>query len=100
MLRTIAATALVTAAIAAATAASAQSCGDRKEVVARLGSVHAEHLVAAGLQDERHVVEIWASEGGATWTILLTRADGVTCIVGAGNAWASYPENQVAGIEG
>jgi hypothetical protein len=44
MLRTIATTALVTAAAAAATTASAQSsqsCGDREEVVARLGDLHA-----------------------------------------------------------
>jgi hypothetical protein len=100
MLRTIATAALTTAAAAAATTASAQSCGDREHVVARLGSVHAEHLVAAGLQDEGHVMEVWASQGGATWTILLTRADGVTCIVGTGNVWASYPENQLAGVEG
>jgi predicted methyltransferase len=100
MLRTIAMTALVTAAAAAATTASAQSCGDREEVVARLGNLHAERLVAAGLQDEQHVVEVWASQDGTTWTILLSRADGLTCIVGAGNAWTSYPENQLAGIEG
>jgi hypothetical protein len=99
MLRTIATTALVTVA-AAATSASAQSCGDREEMVSGLGTLHSERLVAAGLQDERHVVEVWASQDGSTWTILLSRADGVSCIVGAGNAWTSYPENQLAGIEG
>jgi hypothetical protein len=52
------------------------------------------------LQDEHHIVEIWASEDGSTWTVLLSRVDGVSCIMGAGSAWTSYPENQLAGIEG
>jgi hypothetical protein len=100
MLRTIAAAALVTATVAGASSASPQACGEREEMVSRLGNLHAEHLVAAGLQDERHIVEIWASEDGSTWTVLLSRVDGVSCIMGAGSAWTSYPENRLAGIEG
>jgi hypothetical protein len=100
MLRTVAATAIVAAVTATAPLASAQACGDREEVVSRLGNLHAERLVAAGLQDERHIVEIWASEDGSTWTLLLSRVDGLTCIMGAGSAWSSYPENQLSGIEG
>ena len=99
MLRTPAIAALVTATVAASPV-SAQSCGDREEVVSRLGTLHAERLVAAGLQDERHIVEVWASEDGTTWTILLTRADGVACLVGAGNAWTAYAGKRLAGVEG
>ena len=95
MLRTTAIAALVMATVAASPV-SAQSCGDREEVVSRLGSLHAEQLVAAGLQDDR-VSEVWASEDG---TILLTRSDGVTCLVGAGNTWTSYAGKRLAGVEG
>jgi hypothetical protein len=100
MFRFAASAAVLVVAVALPSAASAQACGDREELVARLGSVHAERLVAAGIQDENHIVEVWTTEDGNTWTILLTRADGLSCIVGAGNAWLSYAENRLAGIEG
>ena len=81
--------------------AAAQACGDREALVAQLGSVHSEHLVAAGLHDAEHLVELWASKDGATWTLLLSRADGYTCVMGAGSAWSAYPEQDViAGVDG
>jgi hypothetical protein len=96
MFKCIASAALVAGMAAAAPPASAQACGDREAMIAQLGSVHREHLVAAGLHDEQHLVELWASDDGATWTLLLSRSDGFTCIMGAGSAWLPYPEADVA----
>jgi hypothetical protein len=101
MFKCIASAAVVAGMAAVAPPASAQACGDRDELIAELDSLHKEHLVAAGLHDEHHLVELWASEDGATWTLLLSRADGFACVMGAGSAWLPYPEGDVvAGIEG
>ncbi|MFN3614512.1 MAG: hypothetical protein ACK4WC_08130, partial [Rubrimonas sp.] len=42
---------------------------------------------AAGLQNRGSVTEIFASEKTGTWTIIVTRPDGVACAVAAGEAW-------------
>jgi hypothetical protein len=101
MLRFTAFAALAVGMAAAAPPASAQSCGDRDDMIGQLGERHHEKLMAAGLHDPQHLVELWATEDGATWTLLISRADGYTCVLGAGSGWTGYAGPQaLAGIEG
>jgi len=74
---------------APAAAAEGRSCAQREKVVARLAERFGETLQSIGLQSERGVVEIYASEATGTWTILLTGPDGAACLVAAGEAWES-----------
>lgn len=68
--------------------ASAQaSCGNRDMVVERLASGYGESFQGGGLQSEERVFEVWFSEDQSTWTILLTRADGVSCVMASGTNW-------------
>ena len=56
-------------------------------------------MVSGGLSSATKLVEIWATEDGATWTILLTEASGRTCIMAAGKDWLDMPIEAAMGME-
>ncbi|WP_417517239.1 hypothetical protein [Minwuia sp.] len=63
-------------------------CKDRDEVLAQLSNSYKEAPVAMGLASNGAVLEVLTSSGqDATWTILVTRPDGVSCIMATGSAW-------------
>lgn len=68
-------------------------CAARDEIVSVLDSRYGERPAAVGMAGERVVVEVFATPDGTTWTIVLTRADGVSCIVLAGEAWRPVPRS-------
>jgi hypothetical protein len=70
-----------------AEAADGQPCAERAEVVRRLAERFGETLRSVGLHRDDAVVEIYSSEATGTWTILMTRPDGVTCLLAAGQRW-------------
>jgi len=95
MFKRIVTGALVFGMAAGAPPATAQDlCGARELLVAQLDAVYAERLAAAGLSDPTHLVELRVSEHGATWTLLMSSADGLSCVLGSGTAWVWYPEPQ------
>ncbi len=72
---------------ATAPPAFAANCAARDTVIARLQSTYSEDLKVGGLQQTRSkqsVMEIWASDETGTYTVLLTDANGISCIVAAG----------------
>lgn len=72
---------------ATAPPAFASSCGLRDTVVEQLQKKYAEELTVGGLQKVRNghsVMEIWSSSENGTFTVLLTQANGISCIVAAG----------------
>lgn len=72
---------------ATAPPALAASCAARDSVVAKLQDTYSEELTFGGLQRVRGgqtVMEVWASKETGTFTILLTHANGISCIVAAG----------------
>ena len=73
-------------AVTAQSAAAMNHCGTRSDVTSELNDKYSESHVASGLQSEEGLVEIWAEEGGS-WTILLTRPDGKTCVMASGTHW-------------
>ncbi len=89
--------AVVTLSLAAATPqAEAQTqiqapCADRDQVVAQLEERYGETLQSLGLHQNNALVEVYASEETGTWTILLTRPDGLTCLIAAGQMWDGAP---------
>jgi len=73
---------------AAAAQAGAQTyCGARKSILAQLNLNYREQPVAIGLSDRGNVIEVLASEDGATWTIIATGPGGVSCVVQTGESW-------------
>ena len=71
-----------------ATPALAQTaCGPRDTITTVLTETYGESRKGIGLQNPQVMFELWTSEETGSWTILATRADGVTCMVASGLYW-------------
>jgi len=64
-------------------------CGPRKEVTELLNQQFQEKPKAAGLVSSQ-MIELFVSAAGS-WTILLTRPDGVSCVMSGGTDWTERP---------
>ncbi|MDW3208164.1 MAG: hypothetical protein R8L07_21735 [Alphaproteobacteria bacterium] len=91
---------LVTAAFVAALAlawplkvadAQAAACGLRDSVVERLKIGFNETEAGYGVTGSGMVAELFVSDSGS-WTIVITRPDGISCLVAAGQSWEMKPE--------
>ena len=63
------------------------NCAERDTVVEKLETGYGEEFAGGGLQNSKNIFEVWFSEEKGTWTILLTRADGTSCIMASGTNW-------------
>ena len=66
------------------------ACADRNVIVDRLGSKYSETSVSMGLANDGSMIEVFASPAG-TFTIIVTRPSGVSCIIATGDAWETVP---------
>jgi hypothetical protein len=69
--------------------ASAQSrtiCGVHDDLVKCLGKTHGERRNAIGLDSAGNMIEMFVS-GGGSWTMVLTKPGGPTCVMSAGENW-------------
>ncbi len=66
---------------------AAPRCGQRQSLGETLATARGERPVSLGLDRTGQVVELFASEGGRTWTLLVTRPDGASCIIARGRYW-------------
>lgn len=86
--------AFVGALLAFTTSTSAQSapsvCGDRNTFLEKLNASYGEQPVGMGLANNGTMLEI-ATSGEGSWTILVTRPDGVSCVVAGGEARERLP---------
>lgn len=88
----------VLTAILAPLAAMAQNCGPRDAVLATLSGQYGEVRQGIGLAGPSGVVEIFASAATGTWTITLTRPDGLTCLIASGDHYQA--ENATVPVPG
>ena len=65
----------------------AASCAPRDIVVERLAQKYGESLTGGGLQSQAQVIEVWSAPETGTWTVLLTQANGTTCVMASGTNW-------------
>ena len=63
------------------------NCAAHAAVVVRLGEHYGESRQTIGLGSDNTVVELYASPETGSWTILVTRPGGPTCLVAAGQAY-------------
>lgn len=59
----------------------------RADLVEQLGAQYAETQAAVGVTDEGGVVEVFTTEDGSTWTLVLTTPDGISRFIAAGETW-------------
>lgn len=91
----LARTAVSAALVACTPLAEAQTqspCAERNELVLRLEQSYGETLQSMGLHQDNTLLEVYASEDTGTWTILVTRPDGLSCLIAAGQMWDGTPE--------
>ena len=90
------------AAIGPTTAFAQAACASREIVIEKLSDKYGESFAGGGLQNATSVFEVWFSKEKGTWTILMTRADGLSCIMASGTNWREgMPDLQKpAGIQG
>ena len=65
-------------------------CKERAEMIQILSRKFNEHQRSFGLQNDRRVLELYASADG-TWTAILSMPNGKSCVVAAGEAWTVLP---------
>ena len=75
-----------------AQAAVTPACHSHAELTEMLNQKYAEQPSALGVQANGHLVEVFVSNDGASWTIVVTRPDGWSCIVAVGEHWESLPD--------
>lgn len=69
------------------TAVNAQVvCGPRESIIGKLGEAFGEQRQALGISGDAVVIELYVSAKG-TWTMVSTTTKGISCLIGAGQAW-------------
>lgn len=82
-----------------AASAMAIQCGPTEAVLTGLASRYQEQIVSRGLMPDGSMAMVAATPDGATWTLLLVKPDGQTCMMAAGRDWETFPAAP-AGMEG
>lgn len=78
--------------IAGPAAAQSGNCGPRDAVVARLAESYGETRRSIGLGANNALMEVFASTQTGTWTITVTLANGMTCLIAAGQAFETVTD--------
>lgn len=76
-----------------AAAQGSRNCADRERVVERLADAYGESRQSMGLALNNSVVEVFASLETGTWTIVVTSAAGLTCLVASGQSFERFNES-------
>lgn len=63
------------------------NCAERGRIVQQLQTRFGEHRQSMGLQGSDAIIEVFVSDKTHSWSILLTRPNGVSCLVAAGQSW-------------
>lgn len=64
-------------------------CGPRKALTKKLEQSYGETRQSIGLTGGNAVFEVWVSDKTGSWTMLLTRPDGTSCVLAVGEDWQS-----------
>ena len=63
------------------------ACGDRADIIDKLKTRYHESAIAIGVTHDGNMAEILSSKDGETWSFVVTRPDGRTCLIAAGTGW-------------
>ena len=88
-----AASAILIALAGDAMAQNPRNCAARDIVVERLANGYGETRQSIGLGANNAMVEVFASDETGSWTILVTMATGVTCLVASGQSFEEVAES-------
>ncbi len=91
--------AVASAAPAALTHSPVPSCDLRENVIELLARKYGEAPVAVGLTGTGGLIEVLTTKDGKTWTIIVTRPNGTSCMVAEGEGWRQLETKPEAGGE-
>jgi len=72
-----------------------KACSDHGKVLGKFADVYKENRVAGGLTRDGRLVEVLSTDDGRTWTIVVSRPNGETCVMMAGEGWRKLKINKV-----
>jgi hypothetical protein len=64
-----------------------KACGPHTDVIKALGDKFHETQSATALTSAGTLLEVLTANDGSTWTIIVSRPDGLSCVVAAGQNW-------------
>jgi len=64
------------------------ACGPHDEAVAQLAEKFHESSKSQAITGAGTLLEVFRTEDGSTWTIVVTTPQGMSCVVAAGKDWA------------
>jgi len=73
----------------ASPASAKRLCLPHSDITELLDVRFSEARVAGGVASGGGLVEVFSTADGATWTIVVTSPQGVSCVVSAGESWHS-----------
>jgi len=78
--------------LAVQAAKAGPQCAQRTEVLRQLSDTYGEARQAIGLSSNAAVMELHANTREGSWTITVTRPDGLTCLVASGQGFEALAE--------
>ena len=72
-----------------------QQCDQRVRVIGHLAQKYKEAPVASGVTSSGGLVEVLTTGDGATWTIIVSMSNGISCLVAAGEGWRQVPRTDM-----
>lgn len=76
--------------VSASAFAAPMACSPRQDVLTQLSTKFKESPVAIGIANNGGLLEVLTAGDGATWTIIITMPNGVSCLVAAGEDWQDH----------
>lgn len=86
---------LIALLLLASPALAEPNCIPRERAVRELHTKYSETAVAMGISNSGAVVELFATENGSTWTVIVTLPSGLTCALSAGEDWETLPKQPI-----
>lgn len=65
---------------------------ERSEIMSSLSKSYTEAPIGLGLASNGAVIELFTTPDGATWTLIMTLPNGLSQILGSGEAWITIPK--------
>ncbi|WP_119838194.1 hypothetical protein [Pseudooceanicola algae] len=92
MATAIGALALVLIGAPALRAEDSRACAPRDVVLKRLASGYGETRQSIGIGSNNSMMEVFASPESGSWTITVTSAKGITCLIASGQSFETLAE--------
>lgn len=73
--------------------AQGRVCAPHAAIVERLAAQYGESRQSIGLGSDNSVVEVYASDETGSWTIVVTRPGGPTCLIAAGQSFEAVDDD-------